>query len=96
MINQVQIGNAFNWGVGLNLPALRKFQLQVELTGSGYNGADFEQTKPLDLIVGPVLYIKPGLFIRPAISWNLNFDDRGLGSSSKSYTGRQISIIALP
>src|SRR5262245_29750666 len=57
----VNIGNAWNWGVGVNLPAMRKFQLQAELTGSSYNGADFEQTKPLDLIVGPVLYIKPGL-----------------------------------
>jgi outer membrane protein OmpA-like peptidoglycan-associated protein len=90
--DSVNIGNAWNWGVGVNLPAMKKFQVQAELTGSSYNGADFEQTKPLDLIVGPVLYIKPGLFIRPAVSWNLNFDDRGLNSSSKSYTGRQISI----
>jgi outer membrane protein OmpA-like peptidoglycan-associated protein len=90
--DRVNIGNALNWGVGLNLPAMRKFQLQAELTGSAYKGADFEQTKPLDLVVGPVLYIKPGLFIRPAVSWNLNFDDRGLNSSSKSFTGRQISI----
>src|SRR5688572_26481451 len=29
---------------------------------------------------------------RPAISWNLNFDDRGLNSSSKSWTGRHISV----
>jgi hypothetical protein len=88
----VHIGNAVNWGVGLNVPALRVFQLQAELTGSAYSGADFEQTKPLDLVIGPVLYLKPGLFIRPAISWNLNFDDHGLNSSSKSWTGRQISI----
>jgi outer membrane protein OmpA-like peptidoglycan-associated protein len=38
-----------------------------------------------------VVWIK-GFFIRPAISWNLNFDDRGLGSSTKSYTGRHLSI----
>jgi outer membrane protein OmpA-like peptidoglycan-associated protein len=88
----VKVGNALNWGIGINVPALKKLQLQAELTGSAYSGADFEQTKPLDLIVGPVLYIKNGLFLRPAISWNLNFDDRGLGSSSKSSTGRQISI----
>jgi len=88
----VHIGNAINWGVGLNVPALRIFQLQAELTGSAYKGADFEQTKPIDLVVGPVLYLKPGLFIRPALSWNLAFDDRGLNSSSKSWTGRQISI----
>ena len=50
------------------------------------------QDNPLDLVIGPVLWIKPGIFIRPAISWNLNFDDHGLNSSSKSWTGRQISV----
>jgi len=90
--DQPKIGDAVNWGIGINVPALRKVQVQAELTGSAYKGADFEQTKPLDLIVGPVLFIKPGLFLRPAISWNLNFDDRGLSSSRKSSTGRQISI----
>lgn len=90
--DRLSIGNAVNWGVGINLPALRKLELQAELTGSAYKGADFEQTKPLDLVIGPVLFIKPGFFLRPAISWNLNFDDRGLNSSSKSFTGRQISI----
>jgi outer membrane protein OmpA-like peptidoglycan-associated protein len=42
--------------------------------------------------VGPVVWFKPGFFIRPALSWNLNFNDRGLGSGSKSWTGRHISI----
>jgi len=50
------------------------------------------QTNPLDLVIGPVLWIKPGFFIRPAISWNLNFDTRGQDQSSKSWTGRHISI----
>ncbi len=50
------------------------------------------QDNPLDLVIGPVLWIKPGIFIRPAISWNLNFDDHGLNSSNKSWTGRHISI----
>lgn len=85
------IGNAFKWGLGLNVPACRIVQLQAEVTGAVYKGADFEQTNPIDLIVGPVVWIK-GFFIRPAISWNLNFDDRGLGSSAKSWTGRHISV----
>lgn len=89
---EVNIGNAFKWGVGLNLPCCRPFQLQAELVGTSYSGAAVSQTSPVDLVVGPVVWIKPGIFIRPAISWNLNFDDRGLGSSTKSYTGRQISI----
>lgn len=87
----VNIGNALNWGVGLNLPACRIFQIQAEVTGASYSGADFAQTKPVDLVVGPVVWIK-GFFIRPAISRNLNFDDRGLNSSAKSSMGWQFSI----
>jgi outer membrane protein OmpA-like peptidoglycan-associated protein len=89
----VDIGDAFRWAVGLNLPACTWFQIQAELMKTTYTGDDdFEQTNPLDLVVGPVLWIRPGIFIRPALSWNLNFDDRGLNQSSKSWTGRHISI----
>lgn len=88
----VDLANAFKWGVGFNVPACRIFQLQAELTGYKYGDSDFDQTNPVDLVVGPVFWIKPGIFIRPAISWNLNFDDRGLNQGSSSYTGRQISI----
>jgi outer membrane protein OmpA-like peptidoglycan-associated protein len=88
----VNIANAFRWGVGMNVPACRKVGLQAELMGTSYTGdSDFKQTNPLDLVVGPVFWIK-GFFIRPAISWNLNFNDRGLNSSSKSWTGRHIAI----
>jgi outer membrane protein OmpA-like peptidoglycan-associated protein len=91
--DDADIGNAFRWGLGFNLPACRLFQLQAELMGTSYTGDDqFEQTNPVDLVVGPVFWIKPGFFIRPAISWNLNFNDRGLNSGSSSYTGRHISI----
>ncbi len=88
----VDIGNAFKWGVGFNVPACRNLQLQADLTGSVYSGASFDQTNPVDLVVGPVFWIKPGIFIRPAVSVNLNFNDRGLNSSLKSYSGKQISI----
>jgi outer membrane protein OmpA-like peptidoglycan-associated protein len=91
--DDADIGNAFRWGLGLNIPACRVFQLQAELMGTSYTGDDaFEQTNPLDLVVGPVFWIKPGFFIRPAISWNLNFNDRGLNSGTASWTGRHISI----
>jgi outer membrane protein OmpA-like peptidoglycan-associated protein len=90
--DEVNIGNAFKWGVGVNVPACRIFQIQAEVTGRNYSSADFDQTNPVDLIVGPVFWFKGGFFIRPAISWNLNFDDRGLNSGVKSYTGRQLSI----
>jgi outer membrane protein OmpA-like peptidoglycan-associated protein len=89
---RVNIANALKWAVGLNVPACRTVQLQAELMGTKYSGdVDFKQTNPLDLVVGPVFWIK-GFFIRPAISVNLNFDDRGLNSSVKSYSGRHISV----
>jgi hypothetical protein len=59
--------------------------------GASYEGAAFAQTNPVDLIVGPVFWIK-GFFIRPAVSRNLNFNDRGLNSRARSYTGWQFSI----
>ena len=91
--DEVDIGNAFKWALGLNIPACYWIQLQAELMGTNYSGDDaFEQTNPLDLVVGPVIWFKPGFFIRPAISWNLNFNDRGLNSGSASWTGRHISI----
>jgi outer membrane protein OmpA-like peptidoglycan-associated protein len=89
--DDVEIADAMKWAIGLNLPACRTVQLQAELMGTKYGDSDFEQTDPLDLVVGPVFWIK-GFFIRPAISWNLNFDDRGLNQSSKSWTGRHLSI----
>jgi outer membrane protein OmpA-like peptidoglycan-associated protein len=90
--DNINIADALKWGVGLNIPACHIFQIQAEVTGKSYGDADFDQTNPIDLVVGPALWIKPGIYIRPAISWNLAFDDRGLNSSGKSYTGRHISI----
>jgi outer membrane protein OmpA-like peptidoglycan-associated protein len=90
--DDVELSNALKLAAGINIPACTWLQLQAEIMNTRYGDGDFEQTDPLDLVVGPVLWIKPGFFIRPAISWNLNFDDRGLNQSSKSWTGRHISI----
>jgi len=88
----VDIANAMIVGGGINIPACRTIQLQADARYTSFGASNFEQTNPLDVVVGPVLWIKPGFFIRPAISWNFNFDDRGLNQSSKSWTGRQIAI----
>ncbi len=88
----VDIGNAFKWGLGINLPACRRVQVQAELTGTKYGDAAFKQTNPLDFVIGPVVWLGKGFFIRPAISKNLNFDDRGLNSGSKSSMGKQFSV----
>jgi hypothetical protein len=98
----VDLANEFRLGAGLNIPACRVFQIQAEIIKTFYTGEDEdigaggqaigEQTNPLDLVIGPVFWFRPGIFIRPAISWNLNFDDRGLNSGSSSSTGRHLSI----
>jgi outer membrane protein OmpA-like peptidoglycan-associated protein len=88
----VDIGNALKWGVGLNIPACRWLQLHAEVTGKKYSSASFPQTDPVDLFVGPALWIKPGFFIRPGFSWNMNFDDRGLNSGFTSKAGKILQI----
>ncbi len=90
--DQVDIGNAFRWGVGFNVPACSLFQFQADLTGSVYSDTSPQQTNPVDLVVGPVFHFKNGIFLRPAVSWNLNFVDRGLGSGVASYTGLHGSV----
>jgi outer membrane protein OmpA-like peptidoglycan-associated protein len=90
--SDVNIGNAFKWGVGLNTPTFKKVQLQAEVTGAVYGSADVDQTNPVDFVIGPVIWFKPGLFLRAALSWNANFNDRGLGSSFKSYSDYQVSL----
>jgi outer membrane protein OmpA-like peptidoglycan-associated protein len=88
----LSVANAFKWGVGINLPSCRKLALQAEVTGKSYGSATFDQTNPVDLVVGAVFWIKPGIFIRPALSVNLNYNDRGGSYSLSDKAGRQISI----
>jgi outer membrane protein OmpA-like peptidoglycan-associated protein len=88
----VKIGNAFKWGVGLNFPSCSKIQLQAEVTGRSYSSADSPQTNPVDVVIGPVFFFKPGFFIRPALSWNANFNDRGSNQGFKSYSDYEVSI----
>src|SRR5262249_48614212 len=49
-------------------------------------------TNPVDLVVGPVFWLGKGIFIRPAVSKNLNFDDRGLNSGFRSSAGMQLAV----
>jgi outer membrane protein OmpA-like peptidoglycan-associated protein len=90
--DDLAIANAFKWGLGVNFPNCKMFQLQAEVTGKSYGDADFDQTNPIDFVIGPVVWLKQGWFIRPAVSMNLNFDDRGLGSGTASKSGKQIAI----
>ena len=88
----VNIGGAFKWGVGVNVPACEKWTIQAELTGKSYGDAAFDQTNPIDLVIGPVIWIRPGFFVRPAWSYALNYDDRGIGGSFEKKSGKHIAI----
>ncbi|HEY6554949.1 MAG TPA: OmpA family protein [Vicinamibacteria bacterium] len=89
--DEFDLGNSFKWGIGINAPACKMFAIQAEVTGRSYSGADFDQKSTADLIVGPVLWIRPGFFIRPAFSYALSYDG-AVGNSSAKKSGKQISI----
>jgi len=86
-----ELGNAVLWGAGFNVGS-SWLQAQAEILGASYRNAGFEQTDPLDVVVGPVVILKPGIVLRAALSWNVRFDDRGLASSARSWTGRHFSV----
>jgi hypothetical protein len=71
------VANAVRWGVGLNLPASGHVALQAELSGRIYGHTTVEQTNTVDVIVGLALWLRPGLFIRPAWGYALGYDGRG-------------------
>jgi outer membrane protein OmpA-like peptidoglycan-associated protein len=89
--SEFDLGSSFKWGVGINAPACKMFAIQAEVTGRSYSGADFDQKSTADLIVGPVVWIRPGFFIRPAFSYALSYDG-AVGNSSAKKSGKQISI----
>ena len=89
--SEFDLGNSFKWGVGINAPACRMFAIQAEVTGRSYSGADFDQKSTADLIIGPVVWIRPGFFIRPALSYAFSYDGPA-GNSSAKKSGKQISI----
>jgi hypothetical protein len=86
------LANAVRWGLGLSVPSYRRVQLQVEVTGTAYHGGEGDQTSPVDVVIGPVLWLGRGFFARADITWNSNFDDRGLGSSFWSRSDYLVSI----
>ena len=86
------VGNAIRWGVGLNLPARRTVQLQMELSGRIYGDTTVEQTNTADLIIGAAFWLKPGLFIRPSYVYALGYDGRGRVVSTGRRSGFNIAI----
>jgi outer membrane protein OmpA-like peptidoglycan-associated protein len=86
------VANAFRWGVGLNVPACTNVQLQAELTGKVFGDTTVSQTNTADLVVGVGLWLKPGLYVRPGLSYALGYDGRGRDVSGAKRSGMQLSI----
>jgi outer membrane protein OmpA-like peptidoglycan-associated protein len=70
-------GNAFEWGLGINLPREGAIQATAELTGSAYTGADFDQTDPIDILLGLVYQMQNGFFVTAAWRSNVNIQAEG-------------------
>jgi outer membrane protein OmpA-like peptidoglycan-associated protein len=68
------IGNVFEWGLGVKLPKDSKIRAVAELSGSAFSGADFQQTDPVDLLVGLNFQMDNGFFLTAAWRTNFNFD----------------------
>ncbi|MEO8360824.1 MAG: transporter [Vicinamibacteria bacterium] len=79
--------NGFRFGAGINAPAHRRLQLQAEFTGLERHDRKAAPSY-VDLVVGPVLWFKPGWFVRAAFETNLN---RG-GRSTRNFSDFQIGV----
>jgi long-subunit fatty acid transport protein len=98
--DRVDIADELRWAVGTTVPSRTRLQMQGEIRGQHWTGGRavdlaglaFERRNPLDLVLGPVLWIDEKVYVRPAISWNLRFSPPGLAQSSKSWTGLNLSI----
>jgi outer membrane protein OmpA-like peptidoglycan-associated protein len=86
------VANALRWGVGISLPTGRVAQLQAELSGRLYGDTTVPQTHTADLIVGAALWLKPGLYVRPAFVYALGYDGRGQDVSVAKRSGFNLSI----
>jgi outer membrane protein OmpA-like peptidoglycan-associated protein len=86
------VANAFRWGVGLNVPACTRFQLQAELSGKAYGDTTVSQTNTTDLSGGLAAWLGEGFYLRAAYVYALGYDGRGRDVSSGKRTGVQLSI----
>ena len=75
------IGNAFEWGLGFNFPRKGRIRGTVELTGSVYNGADYGQTDPVDILAGLIYQMDNGVFVTASIRSNVNQAAEGVTAS---------------
>ena len=74
----VDVGNAFEWGLGLSFPKNSRVRGMVELTGAAYTGASVSQTNPVDILLGFNLELYKGATLSGAFRRNLNALDLSL------------------
>ncbi len=86
------VGNAFRWGVGLNVPACSRFQIQAEISGRSYSDTTVSQTNTTDLTVGAAFWLGEGIFIRPAYTYALGYDGGDRNVSSGKRSGANVSV----
>lgn len=72
--DEADIGNAFEWGLGFSFPRQAVLRGMAELTGSVFSDAGFEQTDPVDLLLGVNVQMDNGFFVSAGWRSNLNFD----------------------
>jgi outer membrane protein OmpA-like peptidoglycan-associated protein len=72
-----KIGSAFQWGVGLSIPREGNLRGNVELTGSGFSGADYKQTNPVDVLLGLTFQLDNGMFFTAAWRSNVTLAQEG-------------------
>ena len=88
------IGGAFKWGMGVNVPACAKSRSRprsrAESTATPASTRRARSTSSS----GPVFWFRPGFFVRPAWSYALNYDAAGpAGASRRSPASRSPSAI---
>ena len=81
------IGNAFQWGGGVSFPRGSAIRGTAEITGQSFSGAAFDQTDPVDLLLGVNFQTEKGLFITAGFRTNLN-----LGIEGETASGFTMSI----
>ncbi|HLE20270.1 MAG TPA: OmpA family protein [Vicinamibacteria bacterium] len=68
------IGNAFQWGLGVSAPTDRAIRATAQVSGQSFSGADFQQDSPTDLLLGLTYQTERGFFVTAGWRTNFNFD----------------------
>ncbi|HEX9724968.1 MAG TPA: OmpA family protein [Vicinamibacteria bacterium] len=83
----IDIGSAFQWGLGLSAPTNRAIRATAQLSGSSFSGNDFDQDSPVDVLLGLTYQTARGVFVTAGWRTNFNFDQ-----PDESASGFNISI----